>query len=257
MKRSSKSSSKEMNERIRVIDLHISRIGFTESIRQVLALGNKGNAYVCFANVHMVMECHKDANFCGLVNNADLVLADGQPIAKACKWLYGIEQERIDGMSFTPQIIAAAAAENMGIFLYGSTQDLLSKLETKIKSDYPSAIISGMISPPFRTQTAIETEAAIKEINASGAKVVLVSLGCPKQEKWMAMYYQKINAVLLGVGGAFAVMAGIQKRAPVWMQSLSLEWLYRLAQEPGRLFKRYLITNTGFIYQLSKAMLKK
>ena len=240
-----------------ILGLQIDSIRFEESITKVLEWGfTHTSSYVCFANVHMTMEAFFDHQFQNEVNGAQLVLADGKPIAMACKWIYGEKQERIAGMDFMPRIIEAAAA-GAGIFFYGSTPEILKTLEDKIKDQYPGFKICGMFSPPFRKLSQEEINEHIDLINKSGANIVLVSLGCPKQEKWMAACYQKINAVMLGVGGAFMVMAGLQKRAPVWMQRWGLEWLYRLAQEPGRLFKRYFVTNTVFIYLLFKTIIQK
>ena len=113
-----------------------------------------------------------------------------------------------------------------------------------------------MHSPPFRVLTEAETETEIQQINASGANMILVALGCPKQERWMANMKGKINAVMVGVGGAFPMLVGIQKRAPLWMQKNSLEWFYRLVQEPRRLFKRYFITNSLFIVLIIKGKIQ-
>jgi N-acetylglucosaminyldiphosphoundecaprenol N-acetyl-beta-D-mannosaminyltransferase len=126
-----------------------------------------------------------------------------------------------------------------------------------VKNRYPKTIIAGAMSPPFRLLEEWELNEHISLINQSKPHFVFVSLGCPKQEKWMADNFKKINAVLLGVGAAFEIMAGMKKRAPKWMQDLSLEWLYRLIQEPRRLFKRYFVTNSFFIYLLIKAIYKK
>nr|WP_315820525.1 WecB/TagA/CpsF family glycosyltransferase [Paraflavitalea speifideiaquila] len=123
---------------------------------------------------------------------------------------------------------------------------------------YPNLKIGGAISPPFGvTLTPQELQHHIDMINQSSSHVVYVALGCPKQEKWMANNYNKINAVLLGIGGALPVLAGVQTRAPKWMQDMSLEWLFRLLQEPRRMFRRYLYTNSYFIWLLTKAWLKK
>jgi N-acetylglucosaminyldiphosphoundecaprenol N-acetyl-beta-D-mannosaminyltransferase len=143
------------------------------------------------------------------------------------------------------------------VFLYGSTPKVLEKIKDRIRSRYPGAIIAGAISPPFRELNETEIKEHIQQINESEAHYVLVALGCPKQEKWMATNYNSINAVLLGLGGAFPVAAGLQKRSPAWMQKLSLEWMYRLIQEPRRLFKRYFYTNTLFLWLLAKELLKK
>jgi N-acetylglucosaminyldiphosphoundecaprenol N-acetyl-beta-D-mannosaminyltransferase len=126
-----------------------------------------------------------------------------------------------------------------------------------LREKYPNIIVAGTISPPFRSIEEKELEQYIISINAANPNFIFVGLGCPKQEKWMAENFNKINAVLLGVGGAFLTTAGLQKRAPYWMQKSSLEWLYRLIQEPQRLFKRYLVANSLFIYLLTKSLLKK
>ncbi|MBS1667111.1 MAG: WecB/TagA/CpsF family glycosyltransferase [Bacteroidetes bacterium] len=247
-----------MNNKMDILGLQIDSVRFAESITKVFEWGfAHASSYVCFANVHMTMEAFFDHQFQKEVNGAQLVLADGKPIAKACKWIFGEKQERIAGMDFMPRIIDAAATTGAGLFFYGSTPELLKILESKIKDQYPNIKISGMFSPPFRKLSQEEMDGHIAMINQSGANIVLVSLGCPKQEKWMAACYQKINAVMLGVGGAFMVMAGLQKRAPLWMQRWGLEWLYRLSQEPGRLFKRYFVTNTVFIYLLFKTIIQK
>lgn len=247
-----------MIERSHIISLNVHNLSFADSLTQV---SNRGlqhqRGFVCFANVHMTIEAYNDSNFQLLLDKALLILPDGKPIALACKWLYKKKQERISGMDFMPAILEQAHKQSSRLFLYGSTPKVLDNIKDKIRSNYPGAIIAGAISPPFRQLNESEIKEHITQINESGAHYVLVALGCPKQEKWMAANYDSINAVLLGLGGAFPVTAGLQKRSPAWMQKLSLEWLYRLAQEPRRLFKRYLYTNTLFLWLLAKEFLKK
>jgi N-acetylglucosaminyldiphosphoundecaprenol N-acetyl-beta-D-mannosaminyltransferase len=215
-------------------------------------------AYVCFANVHMTMEAHQDPAFKQMLDRASLVLADGKPLTIACRLLYKQQQERIAGMDFMPRIIEVCHQQKATIFLYGSTTEVLDLLQKKIQTEYPGVKIGGAISPPFgRTLTVEEQQQYIDQINESGAHLVFVALGCPRQEKWMANNYTKINAVLLGIGGALPVMAGVQKRSPVWMQKMALEWLYRLFQEPKRMFKRYLYTNSAFIWLFFRAWFTK
>ncbi|HYE56617.1 MAG TPA: WecB/TagA/CpsF family glycosyltransferase [Chitinophagaceae bacterium] len=247
-----------MFEKIRVISLDIDHVSFRQSLEQVMQWAlNRTPAYVCFANVHMTIEAHEDAGFRQNVNHANLVLADGKPLAVAGKLLYGKKQERIAGMDFMPAVLEKASQHKAKVFLYGSTRQVLDALEQKIRTDYPGVMLAGAISPPFRTLPSEELADHINLINNSGANLVLVSLGCPKQEKWMSANSHRINAVLLGVGGAFAVTAGLQKRSPVWMQKAGLEWLHRLMQEPKRLFKRYFVTNTRFIFLLTKEIIKR
>ena len=238
--------------------MNVDHISFTECMNRVKQLGLKHTpSYICFANVHMIIEAYRDISFQHKVNNATMVVADGKPVAAACKWLYAKNQERIAGMDFLPGILAEADKLSANIFLYGSTDKILNALKKKINEKYPSVNIVGSVSPPFRKLTGEEQQKHIDAINASGAHFVMVSLGCPKQEIWMADNFHRINAVLLGVGGAFPVTAGIQKRSAKWMQTWGLEWLYRLTQEPARLFKRYFITNTLFIWLLGREMSKK
>lgn len=247
-----------MYERSRIISLHVHHLSFRESIDQVSALGlQHQHAFVCFANVHMVIEAHNDLSFQKVLDEATLVLPDGKPVAMACRWLHKRKQERISGMDFMPALLQKAHELNARIFLYGSTDEVLKKIEQRIQADFPQAVFAGAISPPFRPLTEEEIKAHISQINESDAHFVLVALGCPKQEKWMAKNYSAVNAVLLGLGGAFPVTAGVQKRAPVWMQKMALEWLFRLIQEPRRMFKRYFYTNLHFIGLLTKELFKR
>lgn len=247
-----------MPERLQIISLSLHRVSFAESLDKVMGWAlARTPAYVCFANVHMTIEAHRDETLRRQINNADLVLADGKPLAVACRWLHGKRQERIAGMDFMPALLREAAQRQARVFLYGSTPPVLDALQQKIRSDFAGVEIAGAISPPFRPLSEEELSGHIGQINQSGAHVVLVSLGCPKQERWMAMHSTRLHAVLLGVGGAFAVTAGLQQRSPAWMQRMGLEWLHRLLQEPGRLFKRYFVTNTAFILLLIKALIKQ
>ena len=246
-----------MTRRLQIISLAVDHIGFNESIEQVKDIAaQKKPFYVCFANVHATIEAYNDKSFLQEVNNANLVLTDGKPLAIACKLLHHIKQERISGMDFTPAILKKANEIKLSVFIYGSTEDVIKSMQNKIRSTYPDILIAGAISPPFRSLNTDEIAKDIDTINRAGAHIVLVSLGCPKQEKWMAENSKKINAVLLGIGAALAVTAGMQKRAPKWMQNIALEWLYRFSQQPKRLFKRYLYTNSHFLLLFAREYIK-
>lgn len=238
---------------LKIVSLSVNHLTFEESIQQVIDLGLSYTAsFVCFANVHMTIEAYRDPLFLQQLNKAAIITADGMPVAKACKWLYQKKQERIAGMDFMPLLLHSLKNTNAKIFLLGSTEEVLLKIKTKILSHYPLVEVVGVASPPFRNITAAEQQQLIDQINNTKPNFVFVSLGCPKQEKWMAAHSHQINAVLLGVGGAFPVFAGLQKRSPLWMQKSGLEWLYRLIQEPKRLFKRYFVTNTLFLFLLCR-----
>jgi N-acetylglucosaminyldiphosphoundecaprenol N-acetyl-beta-D-mannosaminyltransferase len=246
-----------MYESSRIISLNIHNLTFQQSLYTIGEWGlQHRTGFVCFANVHMTIEAYKSQKFNDILKKALLVLPDGKPLAVANRWLYGRKQQRISGMDFMPALLQYAAQLSARVFLYGSTEEVLSRLVSEVKLKYPGLVIAGTISPPFRALTEAETGEHIRQINESGAHFVLVALGCPKQEKWMAENYTAINAVLLGLGGAFPVMAGMQKRSPEWRQRLALEWLFRLIQEPRRMFKRYLYTNSLFIWLLLKELFK-
>ena len=248
-------------ERLNILGLEINNISFSEALCHVKELAsNRTPSYVCFANSHMTIEAKKDHRFANDVNNATLVLPDGMPLAFAFSILHNKKQERIAGMDFMPRLLSSLnklKTSQPRVFFYGSTKEVLDAITQTIKTKYQNIIVAGAISPPFRVLEERELEQYINSINSTKPNFVFVGLGCPKQEKWMAENSKKINAVLLGVGGAFETTAGLQKRAPYWMQRSSLEWLFRLGQEPRRLFKRYLVTNSVFIYLLTKSLLKK
>lgn len=232
----------------KLITINLSLGSFQDFVNNILAFGKRRqSSYVCVANVHMCVETHQDSTFARIVNQADFVTPDGVPLIKGLNFLYNINQERVAGPDLMPALLLESEKQGLKVYFYGSTDDVLDKLKDFCLENYPKLSIAGMHSPPFRVLTEAETQIEIQNINISGANIVLVALGCPKQERWMANMKGQINAVMVGVGGAFPMLVGVQKRAPLWMQRNSLEWFYRLVQEPRRLFKRYFITNTLFI----------
>jgi N-acetylglucosaminyldiphosphoundecaprenol N-acetyl-beta-D-mannosaminyltransferase len=238
-------------DRRTIISLDISILDYNTALLQIIEMAkDRKNAYACFANVHMVIEAYENQAFAKQVNSATLVLADGMPLVKTLKFFYGLNQQRVAGMDMLPDLLKLADANRLKVFFFGTTPELLENIGFKIKNEFPNAKIAGLFSPPF--DKPLDDESYIKMINDSGAQLVFVSLGCPKQEKWMATHSKKINAILLGVGGAFPVFAETVQRAPRFMRNIGLEWLFRLYQEPTRLFKRYLKTNSLFIWLVLK-----
>ena len=208
---------------------------------------------VCFSNVHSLVTASGDPTFKSVLQCADMVLPDGAPVA----WLmrrYGQKaQRRVCGPDFMAAYMGRAAARQEGVFLLGSTNETLQQLERVLTAKFFGLKIVGSISPPFRELTDAEDQALIDALNRSGAATVWVSLGCPKQERWMATHKDRVGATLLGVGAAFDFHAGTVQRAPVWMQRIGMEWAFRLFQEPRRLAARYLATNTRFAYLVVRA----
>ncbi|MGR3812140.1 WecB/TagA/CpsF family glycosyltransferase [Jiulongibacter sp. NS-SX5] len=228
------------------LNFNITLKSFDNIVNQILT--ESRSDYVCVANVHMFIEAQDDLNFLELVNYADIVTADGKPLCLALKWLYGIDQERVAGMDLLPALINKADGQQLKVGFYGSTEEDLKIVSDKLIQEFPGLPSPVFISPPFRALTNKEQQDYINELNKEEVKILFVALGCPKQEKWMASMKGKINATMIGIGGALPVFAGTQKRAPLWMQKFALEWLFRLMQEPKRLFKRYFYTNSRFIY---------
>jgi len=203
--------------------------------------------YVTICNVHVVVSAARDAAFRQVINGSDMATPDGAPVAWMLRRLGFVGQPRISGPDVMWALCERAARDDVPVYCYGSTQATLTLLETRLRAVFPALQVT-MESPPFRALSVPEDAAAVDRINASAAGIVFVGLGCPKQERWMAEHRGRVQAVMIGVGAAFDFHAGTVKRAPVWMQRYGLEWLHRLASEPRRLWKRYLVTNTLFIW---------
>jgi len=222
-------------------------------IRQALS---KQSTYTCVANVHMVSEAYKSNTYASIMKNADMVTPDGKPLTWALKFLYNIKQERVAGMDLLPDLLKAAEEHQIPVAFYGGTEEMLEKTRQHLQEYYPEIKVANMYSPPFRNLTREEESSIVSMLRESNARLVFVILGCPKQEKWMASMKGKIDAVMIGIGGALPVLIGMHRRAPKWMQKAGLEWLYRLGQEPSRLFRRYATSNTLFFYYLLKEKLR-
>jgi len=212
-----------------------------------VAAGHRG--YICVAAVHTVMACQEDAELRAAVLASDLTVPDGQPLVWAMNALGHDLSSRVYGPELMARYCKRAARSGARIFLYGGrNQGALVQLTLNLRTRYPGLNIVGGYAPPFRLLTGDEETLVLDEINRSQADVVWVGIGVPKQEKWMAAMRSRLQApVLVGVGAAFDFHAGLVTQAPSWMQSIGLEWAYRLFQEPGRLWRRYLRYNPRFV----------
>ncbi|HMN04378.1 MAG TPA: WecB/TagA/CpsF family glycosyltransferase [Flavobacteriales bacterium] len=236
-----------------VFGLGISTGTFQRHVEVILDMGrDHRSSYVCCVNVHMCMEAQGDTGFAAVVNGADLATADGMPILKSLNHFHRVDQERVAGNDLLPAVMAAAEKAGLSVFFHGGQQEVLDIIVERAAKDFPNLRIAGTWSPPFRPLTPEEQAEEVQRIADSGAHIVMVSLGCPRQERWMAAMKGKVPAVMLGVGGAFLLYAGMDTRAPLWMRKASMEWMYRLALEPRRLWKRYLVTNSAFIWMYAK-----
>jgi N-acetylglucosaminyldiphosphoundecaprenol N-acetyl-beta-D-mannosaminyltransferase len=204
--------------------------------------------YVCIANVHMAMEAYDSREFADIVNGADLVTADGMPLVWALQRMGIKDAQRVCGPELMPFVLRAAAEQGVPIGFYGgSSPHFLRRLLDVIREEFPGIRVAYAFSPPFRELSEEENHKIVKAIAASGARVLFVGLGCPKQEQWMAEHRENLTCTMLGVGAAFDFLAGIKPIAPVWMKQMGLEWRYRLASEPRPLFKRYWKQNPRFV----------
>lgn len=206
--------------------------------------------YICVSNVHTTVLSYENSDYRKIQNNSLMSIPDGGPLATLGKKRGFTDMDRVPGPTLMEAIFKTSSYKEYRHYFYGSTEATLNKLSNELTEKYPGINIVGSYSPPFRTLTEAENKKIQENINSLKPDIVWVGLGAPKQEKWMAKNQGKIQGLMIGVGAGFDYFAGNIKRAPRWMQNMNLEWLYRLSQEPRRLFKRYLYTNTKFIWLL-------
>lgn len=211
----------------------------------------KGN-YICISNVHTTVMSYEDNEYRKIQNGGALALPDGGPLSSFSRSKGFKNAERVTGPDLMHEIFKVSEIKGYTHYFYGSTQDTLNILVKKLNEKYPRLNIKGMYSPPFKKDVSLESDVKLKELNEISADFIWIGLGAPKQEKWMNLHKNKINSIMIGVGAGFDYFAENIKRAPKWMQKNNLEWLYRLCQDPKRLFKRYLVTNTKFIWLIRK-----
>ena len=207
--------------------------------------------YVCITGVHGVMESQRDKKLKQIHNMAGMVTPDGMPLAWLLKLSGHGHADRVSGVDLMFALFEMSDKRDYTHYLYGASEDALARLQANLTRQFPAARIVGAISPPFRSLTEEEDKDITKRINESGADIVWVGLSTPKQERWMAAHRDRLDAPgLIGVGAAFDFHAGLVRRAPRFIQRSGFEWLFRLAMEPRRLWKRYLTNNPQFVLLL-------
>ena len=237
--------------------VQISPTSYEEAIEPIMtAARDRQSAVVTFLPVHGLVTAAQDSDYRAKINAFDIVAPDGQPVRWALNKFHkaGL-RDRVYGPEMMIRLCRRAADAGIGIYLYGSTPDTLHKLRERLLEAMPGLIIAGHESPPFRTLTEPEVRDTVQRINDSGAGLVFIGLGCPKQDQFAFDHRNEIKAVQLCVGAAFDFHAGTKKTAPAWMQKRGLEWLFRLTQEPGRLWRRYVETNSIFVALVAKRLL--
>ena len=204
--------------------------------------------YICVANVHTTVTAHDDSLYRAVQQGAVMALPDGGPLSAFSREHGYAEAQRVTGPDLMREVLKVSAEKGWRHYFYGSTPQTLDLLAQNLAQRYPGVQIAGMYSPPFRELTPQEDAACVRRINEAKPDFVWVGLGAPKQEIWMAAHEGRVQALMIGVGAAFDYEAGNIRRAPDWMQRHSLEWLYRLLQDPRRLFKRYFTTNAKYLW---------
>jgi N-acetylglucosaminyldiphosphoundecaprenol N-acetyl-beta-D-mannosaminyltransferase len=231
----------------RILSTRVDPTSYLTATGQIISWAQAAESrYVCVATTHTLMEANDSSSFRHVLNDADLVTPDGMPLVWMLRWKGHRSQNRVYGPQLMLRVLEAAEAARLPIGLYGSTVQVVQLLTKRLHAEFPRMEIAYAFSPPFRALTTPEDNDVIKDIATSGARILFVGLGCPKQERWMAARRGKLRAVKLGVGAAFDFLAGTKKQAPSWMQTAGLEWLFRLGSEPRRLWKRYLYHNPRF-----------
>lgn len=232
----------------RILGVNIAITNMQDTVKLIVEqIHELRGEFICLSNVHTTVISQKDEEYRKVQNSAFLALPDGSPLSLVQRLRGYRMAEQVAGPDLMPSLWKATENTELSHYFYGSTQETIEALEKKLRKDYPELKIAGMEAPPFRPLTEVEDEQAVARINESGADIVWVGLGAPKQEKWMYEHRDKINALMLGVGAGFDFHAGTVKRAPAWMRNHYLEWLYRLIQDPKRLWKRYVQTNGKFL----------
>jgi N-acetylglucosaminyldiphosphoundecaprenol N-acetyl-beta-D-mannosaminyltransferase len=240
--------SSQSRERVRAVSLFVDVLDHESAVERVADLVRaRAGGYVCFSTVHMIMESHDSPEFGAKVNAADMIVPDGMPIVWMQKMQGRSDAHRVRANDLMILLCEYAERNNLSVGFYGGKPDVIDAILDRAKRDFRNLKIAYAYSPPFRPLTLEEDDEITKAIIEADPDMLFMGLGCPKQENWMAAHRPRLRAVMLGVGASFDFFAGNVKESPAWLGGLGLEWLYRLTQEPRRLWRRYLILNPRFM----------
>ncbi|MCP4150708.1 MAG: WecB/TagA/CpsF family glycosyltransferase [bacterium] len=246
-------------EKRTIFGINYAIVDYEQASDVIIAHAAKNESFgVSALAVHGLVTSVKEENIGDRVKKIDMVVPDGQPVRWALNSIHKVGmQDRVYGPTLTLHVLEKASKNKLKVYLYGSTETTLAAFSAFIKKTYPGVDLCGVHIDRFRDATSEEDKADIEKINKTGAQIVLVGRGCPRQEVWVADHLGKVKAAMMAVGAAFDFHAGTLKQAPKWMQDHGLEWFYRLLKEPRRLWKRYFSTNSYFIYLFFKHKIKK
>lgn len=241
-----------------ILGVEISATAYDEAVDVILDCARRRQAGVVTAlPVHGVITAGGDEELRQRINAFEMAVPDGQPVRWALDLLHGVRlRDRVYGPELMLRVCAGAARDQIPVYLYGSLPHVLAALRSTLARRFPGLIVAGAESPPFRPLTPDEDRAAVERIAQSGAGIVFLGLGCPRQDEFASAHRDRIAAVQLCVGAAFDFHSGNKRMAPGWMQRRGLEWLFRLSEEPMRLWRRYLVTNSLFVARLSVELVR-
>lgn len=242
--------------RIQILNSSFDVITTQQTVERAIRLIQEGKrGYICTVNVAILMMMRSNARLAKFIHEADLIVADGQPIVWASNWLSMSLPQRVAGVDLIDALAAEAENKGLWIYLLGASTEVITTAANKLQSKYPKLKISGFSNGYF---SDVQTPQRVEAIRQSNTQILLVGMGVPRQEFFLEENWSNLGVNLaVGVGGSFEIFAGTKKRAPLWIQEVGLEWLYRLLQEPQRLWKRYLVTNSQFIYELLRFIVFK
>lgn len=237
----------------KMLGVNVSTLSMKDTVDFLVKnISQLSGRYICVANVHTTVMSYDDDRYRHIQNHATLVLPDGSPLSVIARRRGHAQAERVTGPDLMGEIFEVTKQRGYSHYFYGSKTETLELLKEQLELKYPGICIAGMYSPPFRNLTQEEDDEITTNINSCKPDFVWVGLGAPKQEIWMSQHEGRVSGLMIGVGAGFDYYAGNLKRAPKWMQRYSLEWLYRLMQEPRRLLKRYVYTNIKFLWLIAK-----
>lgn len=244
-------------EKVSIFGVNYSVCDYHTAADAIIFSAQKNESFgVSALAVHGLIECVKDNHLREQVNLLDMVVPDGQPVKWAMNYFHKTKlNDTVRGYGLTLSVLEKANKSGLRLYLFGSKENTLAEFSSFLKQNYPNIIIVGTHPDRFREATIEEDLQDIQKINDSAANIVLVGRGCPRQERWVATHLGKINAPMIAIGAVFDFCGGKLEMAPPWMQRRGLEWLYRFYKEPKRLWRRYLITNSVFIYLFIKESL--
>jgi N-acetylglucosaminyldiphosphoundecaprenol N-acetyl-beta-D-mannosaminyltransferase len=240
-----------------VLGIRVDATSYEDAAGRIVEWAREGrSASVCAAAVNNLMEAHDHPPFRLVMRRADLVAPDGMPLVWALRLLGVRSASRVAGTDLVPRVLRLAAATGTPVGFFGSTSEVLTDLRSWAETLFPGLVVSFAYDPPFRAWSQEEEERVLREVTESETRILFVGLGCPKQEIWMDRVRGRVPAVMVGVGAAFDFLSGRKRRAPVLFQRVGLEWMFRLASEPQRLWRRYVLNNPRFVVLFARQMLQ-